>query len=898
MRGIVEGGGVPPPPPHVKLIRDRATDVVSYLDEESLRNAACSCLFLNGAVEALRESRARRGPTTFATPPRRDTNKMDAVASLTGNEERLTKYDEFMAYLSSGPKASDKEKKNTDKTSPRSVAGGLTGKATVDDINQPSFSSAPDVPKDASDEEDELDGGGQHSLLLAIDAFDKEITSNNARPAKDERRSDEGAESKPDNSDSIGTMKKVDLLSVEDQSDQLVLAFNSKRLAGTPISFLTAPSVSENCRHSEVEGDANSSELDNVDGDNTALVQEKLAALPTSLSLGTTASSTECDGYSPARFFTKEGGIITLGRVQCNRNESSDAHQTMSLGTSIDVDAIERDATITPLATETSFESCQSGSIFDENQYDDIGEIPMKASSISRQSRRNMLPVVDETAVPHLPPALDVPALDESQARESRFSRDYLVAEQNHDGDASDIMGQFTPQLLTDFMSELMVSAKHAANLVFTDGGRGSRAYLPANDIDDDGPIKIGEKFYSHNEALQLWRKAKIKLEDQYCQIDDRGNVKYKKVSFLEKSSVLGEEVEEVGELSEEELLRRRTLWREARNRQVQHDIDDNGNARVERAAFFEKNSVFKEEPSCEGYELKRSRQTPEEDGEAVSLNDLIRAYTIFEARKRSVESAMSADKTAVAQNAHVTREATNVREVSEEPTNDDAKPSDVDVNSIKTGPNSERSDFESQASGSNVDTTTDEESISTSENSQDASDLVNVNGCNFSATHTSDQESALRQISNSSELTPTIANQNAEKDSEAESVANDSVLGSTYGLELTASSVGSGMKAKFISGGEVHSVNSFGVKSKQENDAAMGSQHGTEVLLQKPKLSSARKPRKLASHNFIVAKAANKAAQRPGQPSRLHKLSASSLKLQKKAGSTLPKLFHKPGRV
>ena len=897
MPGIAKG--VPPPPPHIKLIRDRATDVVSFLDEESLRSAACSCHFLNGAVGTLRESRARRGPTTFATPPRRndDTNKMDA-SSLAGKEERSPKsYEEFIAFLSSGPKASDKEEKNTVAKSPRSVAGGLTDKTTVDDINQPSFSPAPDAPKDANEEDDELIGGGRHSLLLAMDALDKDIAANNARYAKDEPRSGEGAESHADNSDSIGITEKVELLSVEDQSDELVLAFNSKRLAGTPISFLT-----------EVEGDAKASELDNVDENNTAHLQEKMATLPTSLSLATTAASTECDEPSPARFYTNEGGILTLGRVQCNTNESSDTHQTVPLGTSIDVDAIERDAAETKSATETSFESSQCRSRSDENQYDDIGEIPMKASSVSRQNRQQS--VVDGTNVSHLPTALDVPALDaESQARESPFSQEHLIAEQDRDGGATDIMGQFsdaalfgdTPQLLTDFMSELMVSAKNAANLVFTDGGMG-RAYFPANDIDDDGPIKIGEKFYSHDEALQLWKKAKIKLEDQVRQIDEEGNVKYKKAVSFEKDSAFSEDVEEEGrELSEEELTRRRALSREARSRQGTHGIGDKVHAQVERAAFFEKNSIFKEEPSFEGYELRRSRQTPEEDGEAVSLNDLIRAYTIFEARKRSIESAMSADKTAVAQNIYVAREATDYLEVermSEQSTSDDAKPFDVDVNSTKTGP-SERSDLESQASGSHVDTTTDEESMSTSENSQDiGSDVVNVNGCNFSAEHTSEQQSAFRQISNSSELTPTAANQNFEKDSEAASVATDSVLGSACGLELTASSVGTGMKAKFISDGEVHSVNSFGVKSKQEEDEAMGSQHGTEVLLEKPKLPSARKPRILASHNFHVVKAANKAAQRPGQPSRLHKLSASSLKLQKKAGNTLPKLFQKPGKV
>ena len=58
------------------------------------------------------------------------------------------------------------------------------------------------------------------------------------------------------------------------------------------------------------------------------------------------------------------------------------------------------------------------------------------------------------------------------------------------------------------------------------------------NGIDDYGPIKIGEKVYSPNEALQMWKKAKanMDLEDTYGEVDYSGNDKFETTTFFERS--------------------------------------------------------------------------------------------------------------------------------------------------------------------------------------------------------------------------------------------------------------------------------------------------------------------------------------------------------------------------
>lgn len=60
--------------------------------------------------------------------------------------------------------------------------------------------------------------------------------------------------------------------------------------------------------------------------------------------------------------------------------------------------------------------------------------------------------------------------------------------------------------LFTSFVNDLIDSAKHAAKSIVTKRG---------DPIDDQGPIKIGDNYYTHREAIQKWKKARDKLRDR-----------------------------------------------------------------------------------------------------------------------------------------------------------------------------------------------------------------------------------------------------------------------------------------------------------------------------------------------------------------------------------------------
>ena len=113
-----------------------------------------------------------------------------------------------------------------------------------------------------------------------------------------------------------------------------------------------------------------------------------------------------------------------------------------------------------------------------------------------------------------------------------------------------------TPIFLSQLMSEFMDSAKWvlptspASDVQQRGGGggvddgdngeMGNPSMLNYKDdvIEDTDQVKIGDKFYSHNEALRRWRQAKMKLSDKYFEFDDVGNVKMEISTFFERSAL------------------------------------------------------------------------------------------------------------------------------------------------------------------------------------------------------------------------------------------------------------------------------------------------------------------------------------------------------------------------
>ena len=88
---------------------------------------------------------------------------------------------------------------------------------------------------------------------------------------------------------------------------------------------------------------------------------------------------------------------------------------------------------------------------------------------------------------------------------------------------------------ISHLMGDIIGSAKEVTSDLTLDKN------VRRNNIDDRGPIKIGDKLYSHNEALKMWKKAKRNLEETYAEVDASGNDKFDTTSFFEKSSMYKE---------------------------------------------------------------------------------------------------------------------------------------------------------------------------------------------------------------------------------------------------------------------------------------------------------------------------------------------------------------------
>ena len=78
--------------------------------------------------------------------------------------------------------------------------------------------------------------------------------------------------------------------------------------------------------------------------------------------------------------------------------------------------------------------------------------------------------------------------------------------------------------LFTSLVNDIIDSAKNAAKLVVTAKG---------DPIDDQGPIKIGDNYYTHQEAIRKWKKARDKLKDsKYKDNDEKLQRKLEKAAM------------------------------------------------------------------------------------------------------------------------------------------------------------------------------------------------------------------------------------------------------------------------------------------------------------------------------------------------------------------------------
>ena len=400
---------------------------------------------------------------------------------------------------------------------------------------------------------------------------------------------------------------------------------------------------------------------------------------------------------------------------------------------------------------------------------------------------------------------------DDISSTESKSSAEYSDVLDNVLS-APDVLAQFSDaalfgdptQAVSDFMSDIVGSAKNAvSNLVLQHKGR-------RNEIDDSGPIRIGDKYYTHNEALHLWRKAKDKLLDKHGDVDNVGNVK------------------------------------------------------IERASFFEKNTVFQEKED-EKHE-KKKKSIKREDGE-MTLNELITRYKMFEKKSRSADESTEAaanigskdEVVRAAENNKKTMMAlmpVNEEKVTETPS--EFRGFDVDNETAET-------ESETNCSGS-MNTGSLDTYSHTTRSGDETSDSSGGSGCDNRVNP--DLNGAV-QLSRGRAMATTpaalssgdnkkmLTNNNNETDSVAGKDSLPSHMGSAYGVEVT-----SGMSCKFINGKSTTTTGGgkSGMMPSQGNNceqSVLGSQYGTEVLFKpkKKKVITGRKSRTLASHNMSVKK-------------------------------------------
>ncbi|KAL7482928.1 hypothetical protein ACHAW6_008574 [Cyclotella cf. meneghiniana] len=125
--------------------------------------------------------------------------------------------------------------------------------------------------------------------------------------------------------------------------------------------------------------------------------------------------------------------------------------------------------------------------------------------------------------LPWTPPGTEVD--DDDLTMSSSASSTYVSslsidqADVDHDEEKADYLAQFADvalfgdtTLFTSFVREIIDSAKDAARLVVSENG---------DPIDDQGPIKIGDNYYTHREAIQKWKSARDKLENSKYKYDD-----------------------------------------------------------------------------------------------------------------------------------------------------------------------------------------------------------------------------------------------------------------------------------------------------------------------------------------------------------------------------------------
>lgn len=371
-----------------------------------------------------------------------------------------------------------------------------------------------------------------------------------------------------------------------------------------------------------------------------------------------------------------------------------------------------------------------------------------------------------------------------------------------------DILAQFsdamlygdTPPVLSQFMSGIVDSAKLAVSQLYNHqhNGGGWRNAIMSNDddgVDDAGPIKIGDKYYSHNEALRRWRRAKVKLEDRYHGIDMEGNVKMEQTTYFEKSSLFQDRD------AKGEKIYERNYWEEGMMEGIVEEEEKVGSD--------------KEKKDTEG------------GGEpTMSIDRIVKKYATLNKVPKENPAVNEEEEEEEREGKGLGEGEGDNEDISEKKYNGGYHFKKTDR--LLGPPKGAKGDSDTAASSS-LSSTCSWDSLPTTAPPPPPPEQQSP--------LTTAPRMSLQNISNTT-TTP-------RSDNETDCLAEDGSVPMDAMSRMSMSSPG--MAYNFIGGNTVR---------KDCEQSVLGSQYGMEVLLKVPKKTTpARKPRTLASHNFGVAK-------------------------------------------
>ena len=379
------------------------------------------------------------------------------------------------------------------------------------------------------------------------------------------------------------------------------------------------------------------------------------------------------------------------------------------------------------------------------------------------------------------------------------------------------------------------------------------------NGIDDYGPIKIGDKLYSQNEALQMWKKAKanMDLEGTYGEVDYSGNDKFETTTFFERSVMYSEKTAKM----EKKLARLEQMSLDGEPEEstpkkqgssvIMAKTNGAGKVRnLETTSFFEKSSLYQE--STAKMDLKLAPRL----GEKIWNDELTRQPS----SKRGMSVKQVADE-------NVDRLGTENKNEKMTPLEKDSKVDGKLASIEHKSRNEEPQSFTPRSRGRGMSMTQakvlrflqedavvasslERRSRSSPEVSKEEIDTdTATSGSTVSSTYPSSVSYTSSEVDLEPAQLPRVKRQPMPQASlsneDGKSVAIDSVMGSNYGVEVSSHC------CKFVSKDDSQTIKDVG--GYKESEVVAPEPIIAPKSMSPQRVVSSRKPRVLAKHGMGI---------------------------------------------